>query len=49
MAGVRHNSWMIPAFHAVVDNRFKQGHDDQQNFDIKALAAAVERHFAALN
>ena len=48
VASVRRGAWLIPAFHAVLDARYRQGHDDPQNFDMAAFAAAVERHRAAL-
>jgi hypothetical protein len=47
VASVRHGSWMIPAFHAVIDQVYAGGHDDPQNFDIAAFASAVQVHVAA--
>lgn len=40
-ASVRHGSWLVPAFHAVVDYEFRsspQMHDDPQNFSLEAWA-----------
>ncbi|MBV8687057.1 MAG: hypothetical protein JOZ90_06135 [Alphaproteobacteria bacterium] len=47
-ASVRRGRWLIPAFHAVLDARFAEGHDDPQNFDMPAWSAAVRRHARAL-
>jgi hypothetical protein len=47
-ASVRHGRWLIPAFHAVLDARFLEGHDDPQHFDMRAFSRAVERHLARL-
>jgi hypothetical protein len=43
-ASVRRGRWLIPAFHAVLDTRFLDGHDDPQNFDMAAFSRAVRRH-----
>jgi hypothetical protein len=42
VASVRAGEWLIPAFHAVIDNDIRGGHDDPQSFDLEAFAAAVE-------
>jgi hypothetical protein len=47
-ASVRAHRWMIPAFHAVIDSFYGDGHDDPQNFDMDAFSAAVKRHIEAL-
>jgi len=47
-ASVRRGHWLIPAFHAVLDARFLEGHDDPQHFDMGAFSRAVERHLARL-
>lgn len=47
-ASVRRGRWLIPAFHAVLDARFLEGHDDPQHFDMGAFSRAVRRHFARL-
>ena len=36
----RPDRWLIPAFHAPIDSGIRGGHDDPQNFDIAAFAAA---------
>ena len=48
MASVRRGRWLIPAFHAVLDARFLEGHDDPQHFDMRAFSRAVQRHVARL-
>jgi hypothetical protein len=47
-ASVRRGGWLIPAFHAVLDSRFADGHDDPQNFSMRAFSRAVERHLRGL-
>jgi hypothetical protein len=47
-ASVRRGHWLIPAFHAVLDARFLEGHDDPQHFDMGAFSRAVERHVARI-
>jgi hypothetical protein len=42
IASVRAGEWLIPAFHAVVDNDIRGGHDDPQHFEIGAFAEAFE-------
>jgi hypothetical protein len=48
VASVRRGHWLIPAFHAVLDSYFLEGHDDPQNFDMRAFSRAVKRHSRAL-
>jgi hypothetical protein len=47
VASVRAGEWMIPAFHAPIDDGLSDGHDDPQNFDLKqfddAVAAVVKK------
>lgn len=43
IASVRRGSWLIPAFHAVIDNDIRNGHDDPQNFELADFAASLER------
>lgn len=47
-ASVRAGHWLIPAFHAVLDSYFLEGHDDPQHFRMRAFSRAVERHARAL-
>jgi hypothetical protein len=47
-ASVRHGRWLIPAFHAVLDACFLEGHDDPQHFEMRTFSRAVQRHLARL-
>jgi hypothetical protein len=42
LASVRAGEWLIPAFHAVIDNDIPNGHDDPQNFDLEAFARSLQ-------
>jgi hypothetical protein len=42
VASVRAGEWLIPAFHAVIDNDTRGGHDDPQNFELTAFAQALD-------
>jgi hypothetical protein len=42
IASARAGSWLIPAFHAVIDGDINGGHDDPQNFEIDAFARALD-------
>jgi hypothetical protein len=35
-AHVRRGDWLVPAYHAVLDEGIKNAHDDPQNFDLEA-------------
>ena len=41
-ASVRAGQWLIPAYHAVIDTAYPGGHDDPQNFDLKAWSADID-------
>jgi hypothetical protein len=43
IASIRRGSWLIPAFHAVIDNHIRNGHDDPQNFELPDFAGSLER------
>ena len=47
-ASVRKGTWLIPAFHAVLDTGFTSGHDDPQNFSLADWSASLSRLHAAL-
>ena len=47
-ASVRKGTWLIPAFHAVLDTGFANGHDDPQNFSLPDWSASLSRLQAAL-
>ncbi len=48
VASARRGQWLIPAFHAVLDQFYADGHDDPQHFDMAAFSAAVQKHVDAL-
>lgn len=48
VASVRAGFWMIPAYHAVLDEGIYDKHDDPQNFDLDAFADSLTRLRAAL-
>jgi hypothetical protein len=41
VASVRAGFWMIPAFHAVIDEGIRDKHDDPQNFELAAFAQSL--------
>lgn len=47
-ASVRKGTWLIPAFHAVLDTGFANGHDDPQNFSLNDWSTALVRLESAL-
>lgn len=40
-ASVRKGQWLIPAFHAVIDTGYANGHDDPQNFSLAAWSESI--------
>lgn len=48
-ASVRAGRWLIPAFHAVVDEGLPGGHDDPQGFDMERWAESVEKIASAMD
>ena len=46
-ASARAGHWLIPAFHATVDDGIPDAHDDPQNFDLKKFARELEKLLAA--
>ena len=42
-ASARRGDWLIPAFHAALDEGIAGAHDDPQHFEIARFAAALER------
>jgi 3D (Asp-Asp-Asp) domain-containing protein len=48
VASARHGQWLVPAFHAVLDQFYADGHDDPQHFDMAAFSAAVQKHSEAI-
>lgn len=48
VASVRAGNWLIPAFHAPLDDGIPDGHDDPQNFELAKMDAALARLTTAL-
>jgi hypothetical protein len=42
VASVRAGHWLIPAFHAAIDARIPNGHDDPLNFDVDSFGASLQ-------
>jgi len=42
-ASLRKGAWLIPAFHAVLDDGIYDKHDDPQNFEFEKFNAAIEK------
>jgi N-acetylmuramoyl-L-alanine amidase len=42
-ASARAGHWLIPAFHATLDEGILDGHDDPQNFELEKFGLALER------
>jgi hypothetical protein len=47
-ASVRKGEWLIPAFHAVIDEGIFDKHDDPQNFEFEKFNAAINRLLAEI-
>ncbi|MFZ4070973.1 MAG: hypothetical protein ACOYJ6_12810 [Caulobacterales bacterium] len=43
LASARAGVWLIPAYHSAIDDLIPSKHDDPQNFDLDAFAAAVRQ------
>jgi hypothetical protein len=43
VASLRAGFWMIPAFHAVIDEGIFDKHDDPQNFELEAFAGSIKK------
>src|SRR5258707_1635331 len=41
MASARAGTWLIPAFHAAIDEGLSDAHDDPQNFDMDMFVSAM--------
>jgi hypothetical protein len=48
VASARAGAWLIPAFHAAIDEGLPDAHDDPQNFDLAAFDAAVTRELEGI-
>lgn len=42
-ASARAGRWLIPAFHATVDDQIPEAHDDPQNFELERFAKELEK------
>src|ERR1700674_579011 len=42
LATVCAGEWLIPAYHAVIDNDIRAGHDDPQHFELEVFARSLE-------
>lgn len=49
MSSRRAGTWLIPAFHAALDEGLKDGHDDPQRFSLDSFDAALGRILADLS
>jgi hypothetical protein len=49
VASVRAGFWMIPAFHAVLDEGIRNKHDDPQNFELQSFAVSLDRMLESLS
>lgn len=47
-ASVRKGEWLIPGFHACIDNGIKNAHDDPQNFELSKFLSEVNHLIADL-
>lgn len=48
LASVRAGFWLIPAFHAVLDEGIRDKHDDPQNFELGAFAGSLQKLLSRL-
>ncbi len=47
-ASARAGEWLVPAFHAILDSNFADGHDDPQNFDLRRWERSLENLYISL-
>lgn len=48
VASSRRGQWLIPAFHAVLDQYYKDGHDDPQKFKMEEFSKAVQKYIKSM-
>jgi hypothetical protein len=48
VASVRAGAWLIPAYHATIDENLAGGHDDPQGFNLADWASRVDALAARL-
>jgi hypothetical protein len=49
VASVRRGQWLIPTYHAVLDNGLSDGHDDPQNFDLNEWSNILSTLIETIN
>jgi hypothetical protein len=49
IASTRKNDWLVPAYHATLDEGFKDGHDDPQNFDLEKFDNELMNLYKIIN
>lgn len=47
-ASVRKGDWLVPAFHANIDEKLNDGHDDPQNFETEKFTTEILKLVSAL-
>ncbi|NER16550.1 hypothetical protein [Spongiivirga citrea] len=47
-ASIRVKNWLVPGYHAVLDQGIKNGHDDPQNFDLETFSAEIKTMLSAI-
>lgn len=48
-ASVRKGEWLVPTFHAVLDEGLADGHDDPQNFDLNNWSSILQSLITEIN
>jgi hypothetical protein len=48
-ASIRKGQWLIPAYHAVVDEDIPGGHDDPQHFDLDTWSRSLDSLIVKIN
>jgi hypothetical protein len=43
IVSVREGKWLIPAFHAAIDNGIRDGHDDPMDFDLDSFGNSIDK------
>ncbi|MDQ7948313.1 MAG: hypothetical protein AAGB30_11295 [Pedobacter sp.] len=49
IASFRKGDWLVPTFHAVIDNGIKDGHDDPQHFEMDKFDHALSSVYHQIN
>ena len=48
VASLRAGTWLIPGFHAAIDEGISDAHDDPQHFDLTAFDGALQALLASI-